>query len=350
MKASKKIVTYMIAGLFMLVVLFGAFNPEAKAESAADFYEGKKIKWMIGSRAGSTTDWCVRIVAPFLEKYTGASAVIVENVPQAGSVLAMNKLYMSKPDGLTLATAIPNTVIKAEVGKASGVKYKCAELNCIWAMENENGNALTVHAKGPYKSIEDLKKAKGLKSAGVTGKAYTAAYFADLLGLDAKITPGMPTVAARLALLRGEIDFFPETITGTLDGVASGDLLALCVDRSKPISAFPQVPPVSKVTSISPQQKVWVELFDNANRGKYAFTGPNVPKDRIDYLRNAFEKTFKNPEYLKERKKKERYEGGVPYMNGQEAQETFDKALVYYQKKENKEMQRHLKKTYFTLK
>lgn len=350
MKASNKIVTYMIGGLFMLVVLVGAFNPEAGAESAADFYKGKKIKWMIGSRPGSTTDWSVRIVAPYLKEYTGASAVIVENVPQAGSVLAMNKLWNSKPDGLTLATAIPNTVIKAEVGKSSGVQYQCAKLNSIWAMEYENGNILTVSAEGPYKSMDDLKKAKGLKSAGVTGKAYTAAYYADLLGLDAKITPGMATVAARLALLRGEIDFFPETITGTLEGIANGNLRPLVTDMSRPLPALPQVPPITKFSSPTPRQEVWIKLVDTANRGKYAFTGPNVPKDRIEYLRSAFEKTFNNPEYLKERKKQEKYEGGVPWLNGHDAQEAFDTALIYYQKKEQKEMLDYLSKKYFTLK
>ena len=91
-------------------------------------------------------------------------------------------------------------------------------------------------------------------------------------------------------------------------------------------------------------------MFDTTNRGKYAFTGPNVPKDRIEYLRDAFTKTFNDPEYLKVRKKKELYEGGVPWLNGHDAQEAFDKALISYQKPDNKEMQKYLRKKYFTLK
>jgi tripartite-type tricarboxylate transporter receptor subunit TctC len=350
MKVHKRNITNLIGGFLMLAVLAGACKTQAEAASAADFYKNKKITYMVASTAGGETDICVRRVAPYLQKYTGASAVIIENVPQAGGVVALNKLWNAKPEGLMLLTAIPHSVVGLEVGEQSGVQFQSGKFNVIFALENEKGNVLVVSAKGPLQSIDDMKKAKGLKSACLMGKAYTAAYFADLLGLDAKITPGMATGDARMALLRGEINFFPETVTGTLDGIATGNLRPLCLDISTSVAPLPQVPSVTKFASLSPQQKEWVKISDATNRGKYAFAGPNVPKDRIDYLRNVFERIHQDPQFLQERKKGERYPGGAPWVNGIEAQKDFTNYLNLAKGKEHDHMEEYLSKKYFTLK
>jgi tripartite-type tricarboxylate transporter receptor subunit TctC len=337
-------------GVFMMgAFLAGLFTPPAEAASAADFYKDKRIIFLVASKAGGGSDLISRIVAPYLKKYTGAYTVIIDNVPEGGGMLALNRLWNSKADGLTICTSIPINTVMMEADKQEGVQYQSDKMNVIFALTTARGNALMVNAKGPYQSVEDLKKARGLKAGGTYGTAMQAAYFADVLGLDVKITPGMSTSDAKMAVMRGEIDFSCDSSGSAYESIQAGDVRPLCIDLSAPISALPKVPSIMKYASLSPQQKEWSSIVELNDMGKYVFTGPNVPRDRIDYLRTVFERIHKDPQFLKDRKKFERLPGGDPWLTGADAQKMF----TAYKGNVNKiyaKMVDYLSKKYYTLK
>ncbi|MCG6533593.1 MAG: hypothetical protein L7F78_02655, partial [Syntrophales bacterium LBB04] len=217
----------LVGPFFIAAILLLAFHPSAEAASAADFYKGKRIVFMAASKPGGGTDLSVRIIAPYLKKYTEANSVIVQNVDEAGGMLALNRLWNSKPDGLTLTTTIPHATVVMEVNKEAGVQFQCAKFNIIFAASSAIGHVLMVNANGPYHSVDDLRKAKGLKSACMYGRAMISAYFADLLGLDAKVTPGMSTSDSRMATMRGEIDSAPAEVIGALEQINAGAMRPL---------------------------------------------------------------------------------------------------------------------------
>ncbi len=295
------------------------------------------------------TDLITRILAPHLKKYTGASAVVIENVPEAGGMLAINRLWNSKADGLTMGVIIPVNIVMTEAEKREGVQFQSDKMSIIFALTTERGNALMVNAKGPYHSVDDLKKAKRLKSGGPYGKAVPSAYFADLLGLDAKITLGMSVADTRLAVVRREIDFFSDSFGAAIEAIESGETRPLCVDLSTPVALLPQVPSVMKFASPTPQQKEWSKIVELSDNGKYVFIGPNVPKDRMDFMRTVFERIHKDPEFLYDRKKFERRPGGESWLNGSEAQKLFtsykDSVTKGYA-----QMVDYLSKKYYTVK
>ena len=68
------------------------------AEDAAAFYKGKTITVFIPSAPGGTFDLLSRIIAPYLEKYTGAQTVLQNSV----NIRAQNMLVRTKPDGLSV--------------------------------------------------------------------------------------------------------------------------------------------------------------------------------------------------------------------------------------------------------
>jgi tripartite-type tricarboxylate transporter receptor subunit TctC len=352
MKADKTNVLNLIGGFLILVpiILFGVCNPQANAASAADFYKGKKVIFIVTAKAGGGTDIIARIVAPYLKKLTGAYSVEIDNVEEAGGMVAANRLWNSKPDGLTLYTEVPLTPVMMELAKQPGMQFKCDKFNVIFALTSELGNALMVNAKGPFQSLDDLKKAKRVKSATVPGRAITAAYFADVLGLDARVTVGMSTGDSRMALLRGEIEYLPETPGGALEHMKTAGMRPLVVDRATGIPVLPGVPSATQLVSLTPQQKEWTNIFDLTDSGKYVFTGPNVPKERIEYLRNVFETIHKDPEFLNDRKKYQRWPGaGEPWLNGGAA----DKLYRSYLESANKgytDMVSYLGKKYYTTK
>src|ERR1700712_3228211 len=66
------------------------------------FYAGKTVRMIVGSGVGGGYDVFSRLIAPYLSKTLGTT-VIVENVPGAGGLVAMNKLYIAPPDGLQIS-------------------------------------------------------------------------------------------------------------------------------------------------------------------------------------------------------------------------------------------------------
>ena len=66
---------------------------------AKAFYEGKTIKIIVGFKPGGGTDFYGRLMARYMMKYLSGSRIIVKNIPGAGSMMALNQIYASKPDG-----------------------------------------------------------------------------------------------------------------------------------------------------------------------------------------------------------------------------------------------------------
>ena len=77
--------------------------PPAQAQDAEkNFYAGKTVRMIVGSGVGGGYDVFSRLIAPYLAKTLGTT-VIIENVPGAGGLLAVNKLYASPGDGLQIS-------------------------------------------------------------------------------------------------------------------------------------------------------------------------------------------------------------------------------------------------------
>src|SRR5580658_9658870 len=72
--------------------------------SAQDFYRDKQIRLIAGFPAGNDYDLGARLLAKYLPKYIpGHPGIIVQNMPQAASMVAANYIYwQAPPDGTVL--------------------------------------------------------------------------------------------------------------------------------------------------------------------------------------------------------------------------------------------------------
>lgn len=336
--------------LIILLLVSGGCARSAVSEKPEDFFKGKTITVVARDAAGGGTDTISRILGPYLQSYTGARAVVVENVPEAGGIVAANRVFKAIPDGLTLLVNIPNSPVIAELTGTTGIEFKSDQFVVLFALTSEPGSFLVVNAKGPYKSVADLKTGKTLKSAGSWDKALQSAYFADILGFNANVSTGVATNDARMALLRGEIDYYVETPGGAVERVKSGDNVALVGELDKRHVVLPDVPSVTDVAKLSSQQKTWVELRNLSDLGKWLFSGPGVPKDRVEYLRSVLEKIHKDPKFLEERKTKfQRWPVPEPWLTGAEAEKSYQK-FISAAKGQYGGMVDYLSKKYFTSK
>ncbi|MFM1816076.1 MAG: hypothetical protein RLZ98_2771, partial [Pseudomonadota bacterium] len=66
----------------------------ASAETAAEFYKGKSVAFIVASGAGGGYDLYARTIARTWPKYlAGNPTIIVQNMPGASGVRAMNYVY-----------------------------------------------------------------------------------------------------------------------------------------------------------------------------------------------------------------------------------------------------------------
>src|SRR5437762_10071497 len=89
--------------LLSVAVCWTLAASSAQAQEAEKaFYAGKTVRMIVGSGVGGGYDVFSRLIAPYLAKTLGTT-VIVENVPGAGGLVALNKLYVAPPDGLQIS-------------------------------------------------------------------------------------------------------------------------------------------------------------------------------------------------------------------------------------------------------
>jgi tripartite-type tricarboxylate transporter receptor subunit TctC len=151
--------------LTFLTLLLGT----AQAAAQTAFFQGKTIRIAVGYLSGDTHDLWARAYARNLGKHVlGNPEIIVQNMPGAGSMIAANYVYnVAKPDGLTLGSIAPGLYLAQLTGNKE-VKFDWARYTWIGTPEH-NGTLLFMRSDAPYKSIEDIRKAKEPPKCSATG-------------------------------------------------------------------------------------------------------------------------------------------------------------------------------------
>jgi tripartite-type tricarboxylate transporter receptor subunit TctC len=90
-----------VAAALMLTALVAS---QARADTVADFYRGKQINLIVGYGPGGGYDVYARLVGRHLGRYIpGEPTVVVQNMPGAGPLRAVNSYNVAPRDGTTLA-------------------------------------------------------------------------------------------------------------------------------------------------------------------------------------------------------------------------------------------------------
>lgn len=181
----------------------------ANAQSAP--YAGKTITIVVGYKPGGGYDSTARLLARHMPKHiAGSPNIIVQNMPGANSLIAANYVYnVAKPDGMTMGTFNRNLII-GQLLNVDGVKYDMRKFAWIGSAASES-TILAIRTDLPYKTFEDLKKAKEPVIVGATGPGANTYDFPlllkDLLGANLKIVSGYSSSSdIMLAIERKEAD------------------------------------------------------------------------------------------------------------------------------------------------
>jgi len=260
-------------------------------KTPADFYRGKKIIMRTQS-AGGSTDMVARTIAPLLEKELGAT-VVVKNA-ERGMVKQINEAFKARPDGLNLSMIDRGTMTLNYLTKQPGVAWDPAKF--IWiSVQGQQRNIVCVRPDGPYKSMADLQRGKGLKFAvtSPTGNySLGAMVVIEVFNLDAKVVTGLKVGEFRLSVQKGESDACVLTEAPLLKAVEGGQLTPILSNYTKS-KLFPKVPALLDMSNLTEQQRLTAEMVGPTD--KVLLTSPGTPQDTVDFLRRLLKKINKDP-------------------------------------------------------
>lgn len=188
----------------------------ARADPVAEFYKGQQIKLIVGYGTGGGYDVYGRLFARHLGRHIpGQPNVIVQNMPGAGSLRAINFLANSAPkDGTTIATFSRDMPLLAIVGHNPNVRFDARKLTWLGSSSSYASDAyfLFVRKDAAVQSIEDARRPGGPPlvlggtAEGATGND-VAMVLRSALGLNIRLIPGYPDSGGLfLAVDRKEID------------------------------------------------------------------------------------------------------------------------------------------------
>ncbi|MFB3885851.1 MAG: Bug family tripartite tricarboxylate transporter substrate binding protein [Thermodesulfobacteriota bacterium] len=310
----KKAVKITGLGLILMMVLVPGLG--VAQTSAEQFYRGKTINWVVSAEPGGGTDLVTRLLVPHLARETGAK-VFVKNMT-GGSMEGNNWVYNeAKRDGLTLLTEGTMPLLLNDLLKLPGTRYQTSKFLYLSSVDSTM-SVLAISPKCPYKTLDALRKAKGLKVGASSAGGHIAilgTLCLDILGLDGKVITGYSgSKSVLLAVAQGEMD-----IVSTSDVVISraekqGDVTALFLVGAQKSPLYPKLPTLPELGVNIPKEYNIV-----LTNSKSIVFPPGVPEDRVTYLRKIFKKLGDVKEVQTDMT---RYAGvWYPFTPGEEAQE-----------------------------
>ena len=289
-----------------LSVLVAAASFGASGASADDFYSGKQIRLIAGFPAGNDYDLGARLLVKYLPKYIpGQPNIIVQNMPQAASVVAANYLFVQAPrDGTVFGSFSRNIVNDALTGQPNVV---VDPRRLIWLGATSRPARVCVRwFTAPVKSPADLFTHEFIVgAAGATSSlAILPTVLNKVLGTKFRIVEGYQGMGdAMLAVQRGEVQgmcasYAQFRIADQL--IHDGKLLFLLRAEEAPIPDIPDVPSIFDFAKTDEQRQLMRFVFSSTEFGRpYAFP-PEVPEDRVEIMRKAIADATHDPELVAE--------------------------------------------------
>ncbi len=294
-------------------LLLCAFAFAAAPVSAADYYAGKKVDFVIGSDAGGGYDVYARNIGKHLGRFLpGNPNVIPRNMPGAGSGTAAASLFRLSPkDGTVIGALFPGVIVGPLLDDRPQNLFDPNKFEYLATADSGTRVCIT----GPMskvKTFEDAQKQKtviGASAAGGSTRDY-AAFHKNAAGAQFDIVTGYKgTTDILLAIERGEVDglcgldwtSLKSQRPTWLEQKTVNILVQDGIDTEHELDALG----VPSIWSFIKQEsdKAPVELIVSQQVfGRPYVAPPGVPAEQVKMLRDAFEAVMKDEAFLADAK------------------------------------------------
>ncbi|MGH7774286.1 MAG: Bug family tripartite tricarboxylate transporter substrate binding protein [Candidatus Binatia bacterium] len=302
-----------------LLLLWVFLLLSSSLQAQTPFYQGKTVRLVVGSSAGSTYDLYARLIGHHWGKHIpGKPEFVVQNMPGAGSLIAANHIYNAvKPDGLTLASINPALYFNQLAGKKE-VQFDWAKFTYLGSPDRSD-HLLHMRADSPFKTIHDVRRASEPPKCSATATGTTGHYFPRLLeetiGTKFAIVTGYQGGPEMdLALERNEVHCRALTLAAWFTGEIyrkwrdSKFARVLLQTGSKRDPRLPEVPLLAELmneyqTPDSARRLASV-ILASGELGRPYVGPPGLSVEVTKILRESFAKMMNDAEFLADAKKR----------------------------------------------
>jgi tripartite-type tricarboxylate transporter receptor subunit TctC len=278
----------------------------AEAEPVADFYRDRTITMVIGYSAGGGYDLYARVLARHMGRHIpGHPRLLPQNMPGAGSLKAANFVYSLAPrDGTVIATATRGMATDPLLGDS---KFDPMKFIWIGSITSETSVCATWHTS-PVKTWADVFTKDFTMGGSATGSETDsfALLLRNVFGAKMKLITGYPGGNdINLAMERGEVDgrcgwswsSIKSQKASWLEQKSISLLVQLGMEKHPDL---PHVPMLLDFASTLEQRQVLKLVLASLVLGRPIFAPPEIPEDRSNALRAAFDATMRDPQFLDE--------------------------------------------------
>jgi len=270
--------------------------PQAAADPAADFYKGNTITIVIGFGAGGGADTFARFFAPhFSAHMPGKPSVIIQNMPGAGGIKALNHVYNTgAQDGTRVMLTSPSHTIAFLLGRKN-VRYDMNKIRWIGTLTQDTPSCAASGTSG-IKKIQDTATRELI--FGATGKNSSTTQHVLLLknmfGYKIKIVNGYRgTSRVRLAMKKNEVQavcaFWASAALGPQhQEVMSGELVPIVQLGRKRHPAFGNAPLVYDLARNEDERAIMRVVYGTTELSRPFAAPPGTPDMQLDGLRRGF--------------------------------------------------------------
>jgi tripartite-type tricarboxylate transporter receptor subunit TctC len=281
----------------------------AFGQAAPDFYKGKQVRMIIGHPVGGDYDIGGRVLAKYLPKHIpGRPAVIVQNMPQASSIVAANFLQNHAPrDGTVFGSFSRNFASQALMGQPN---IEADPRRFVWlgAFSLPSRVCVNWHT-APVKTAADLFTHELIIAGGGAGSSLSIVptVLNHVLGTKFRVIEGYKGITdAALAIERSEVQGVCMSLAqfNNYDHlIRDGKLRILFHAEETPVAGIPDVPSIYAYAKTNEQRQLMRFVFSSVEFGRPYALPPDVPKDRIEIMRQAFAAAAKDSELIAEAEK-----------------------------------------------
>jgi tripartite-type tricarboxylate transporter receptor subunit TctC len=282
--------------------------------SAADYYAGKTIDFIIGTPPGGGYDIYARLVARHLAKYIpGKPTIVVKNMPGAGSAKAAQFISLIAPkDGTSIGAIMPGAIMGPLLDDRAEALFDPSKV--LYVGTANSGTRVCVTLKGSkIKTFDDVLRDKAV-FGGVSTNDSTQEYgylHKRTLGARYDVVSGYrgtPDIA--LALERGELDGVcgwdwssvksqkPDWIRDDKINV----LLQVSLDPHPELTGM-GVPTVWQYVKGHEDREVVELVISQTVFHRSYIAPPGTPPAQLAILRAAFDRTMADPQFLEDAEK-----------------------------------------------
>jgi tripartite-type tricarboxylate transporter receptor subunit TctC len=310
----------------LVLVFFLAFLSPALA---ADFYQGKNIRFIVGFAAGGGYDAYARTVGRYISRYIpGNPSITVENMDGAGSAIATNYMYnKAEKDGLTVGIWNSQNIFNQMMGDPS-LRIDGRKFGWIGSPSKDSVACAIMGFAGPKTFAEIVKSNKPLRM-GAT-RAGNTTQLPEMLnhwaGAQFEIIRGYTgTSKIRLAMRSHEVDgacwtwdSMRSTARSMLDAKGADQLIPFIINGKWEDPEVKNIAQFNEVIKDKDNLNAF-NTWNSTNEFARPFSlPPGSPPEALQILRKAFKATIEDKDYIVDANKSKL---PVAYISGEQAEQ-----------------------------